>query len=341
MMTILEYAQLSAHIYDTTQGGYGTLTINHATSKHIPQEKSSWYIMTDVDSHLIRTNHFYAQLYMKFNKGVATDAIVAIRGTVAKDITNIGVDFLSWCTDTLGEGSHDIKPFIFTNLAVSFVTKAHNYVRKYFPNISHLKFTGHSLGGALAQLMPLQAGFLGETVVFNSPGVGNLPGIIKQNSNWITNVNSHYGFINKIGKVLGKLYVVDVPNMETEAKQLHALMDQDDYKTSEQLYRIADSFNSKNKIISLLFLASRTGIDEIAAGARLKSYISTYNSFNQMPQNMHAISVTCKSTDPSIARSQWNNLLNVGKVIVAQHSIDNMVPALQRKENASVAYMHI
>ena len=351
MLTIIEYAILSAHVYGIVEPKKIQRLSRLAIHERPPQTGLAH--MTDVDPNMVENNHFFARLYMKFNNHKATDAVVAVRGTLFDDKTNKAVDVLSWVTDVMGEGHHDRAPFVFTGLLLSFVCKARDYIRKYFPHISHLKFTGHSLGGALAQLMPLQAGFLGETDVFNSPGVGNMPGVIEKNQNWITNVNSHYGVINKIGKLLGRVYVIDVPNKEAEAKKLFASMDMKDFEDSEKLYQWADKIN-QNKIAKALFSVQGDMLNMVGAKYRFTSYITTFNSLDNVQPTAQAITANCQAE--AIQHGMWNilkaqisdsicaqkykgNTLN--EIITAQHSIDNMILALHQRQYAAVAYQYI
>ncbi len=355
MLTILEFSKIAGHIYDISKPTYGYVSFKQTTVKNITdkdtKDKDTWCIMTDVDPTIDPANHFFAQLYLKFENGNATDAVVAVRGTLFTDKTNLGVDALSWYADVLGEGGSDSAPLSFTNSLISFIVKAQDYLRNYFPSVLPLKFTGHSLGGALAQLMPLKAGILGRAVVFNSPGVGHIPGVMPDKSNWVYNINSRYGLINKVGLTLGKVYLIDVPEREAEAKQLFRHRDQTDYATSEQLYQLADTL-AKNKPASLTAL----GVISLTNGAglvyRLGGYISTFNHLEQQPQAAHAMQMSCETADTHA----WYNLKarlavklctteykgnQLGQIIHAQHSIDNVVQALQMKNNAGLAYTYI
>lgn len=351
MVNILEYAFLSAHVYGVTESK--TIQSVAAPANHTMLPTQKWVYMVDVDFNTKPANHFFAQLYLKFQNGKATDAVVAVRGTVFSDKTNLGVDVLSWYADALGEGSHDRAPLVFTNLLINFVVKARNYIRKYFPHISHLKFTGHSLGGAMAQLMPLRAGFLGEAVVFNSPGVGHIPGVKFSNTHWVTLVNSRYGIINKIGQPVNTPLIIDVPNMEAEAKALFDQSDTADYVRSEKIYQMSDALvNTNNKLLNLIRLGTGIGLKEYALLFRLRSLDSSYNSLTQLSRDGTSVQNMCQTTNSHIwstaktqlATSLCINKYKLGKlndIITAQHSIDNMVGALQNKTYTNIAYRNI
>ena len=90
-------------------------------------------------------------------------------------------------------------------------TDAHEFyqeIKRDFPN-NEIIFTGHSLGGSLAQLMGNETGC--ETVTFNAYGVGNL---LKDNIKNIDNIRN-YGnsqdltFNKNIKNQIGKTYVIN------------------------------------------------------------------------------------------------------------------------------------
>ena len=199
MIKAIEYAILSNHVYhpdrDVLDGmNFRTLNSRELTSGRVMQSGTHWYRITDVDPSLTPNLNFYAALYVKFKSGFATDAVVAIRGTVEQIYNNDKVDGVSWWSDVLGHGQYDMLPSYYPK-ASYFFRKARDYTRHYFPK-AHVSLTGHSLGAALAQLL-VAAGKPFTAVTFNSPGIGNMPGVDENMSAYVTGINSKYGFINK------------------------------------------------------------------------------------------------------------------------------------------------
>lgn len=91
---------------------------------------------------------------------------------------------------------------------------------KYFGKIDiHV---GHSLGGAIAQLIAINTE--SDAVAFDSPGIGELANKISPksivNSDRVTEYLSAPNFINTLDTHLGDLYKVSIPN-----KQKHANLD--------------------------------------------------------------------------------------------------------------------
>lgn len=97
MVTVIEYAHLAGYIYHADYKTYLGYAIGKGSKKGpSPSILADWYCMEDVDPNLHFTNHFFAQLFIKFDKNkIATDAVVAVRGTVFKDPANDIVDVIS------------------------------------------------------------------------------------------------------------------------------------------------------------------------------------------------------------------------------------------------------
>jgi len=193
MITVLDCAQMSQDVYGTTkvfqplEAGYKKQNL-HGIYR-IPDE--------DVSPSLHPNNHFYAALYIKFLNGRAMNAVAAIRGTVFNDWTNDGEDILAWASDSLGNGEHGAVPQPFTAMTHKFVWDVLRYNREHFPDLVSMTLTGHSLGGALAQLCLLTGAFVQRAVTFNAPGIGHLVSsdFKEKASGKVYNINARYGVI--------------------------------------------------------------------------------------------------------------------------------------------------
>ncbi|MBR1908551.1 DUF2974 domain-containing protein, partial [bacterium] len=113
----------------------------------------------------------------------------------------------------IGDISADGNMYFSKKLPNQYVDaqKFYEKVRKDFPN-QEIVFTGHSLGGSLAQLMSNKTGH--ETVTFNAYGVADL---LQGNINDNLNIRN-YGNINdmvfnaNIDNQLGKIYMISDDN---------------------------------------------------------------------------------------------------------------------------------
>ena len=201
-----------------------------------------WGII-DINPEVVSGNNFYAALYLKFQNGKATDAVIAFRGTVTSKPDNVIEDIYSWYSSAMGTDWHDHLPGYYTN-AVNFTFKVFEYLRAHFPHLFHpgkIRFTGHSLGAALAQLVSLMY-YNAPCIIFNSPVCRNITtksGLL----NWklVHNINAHYGFINKVGGApVGKVNVVDIPQMEEEAKSMFQHFSESTFESGKLLNQTAE-----------------------------------------------------------------------------------------------------
>ncbi len=219
MITVLEYATLSWHTYHPFTNLFGKTAEQFQTQKEDVNKKSrhGWHQITDISRHMHPAQDFYAQLYVKFTFGRPLAGVVAFRGTQPTDCDNDGVDFDIWASDIIAHGKSDQVPKYFTQ-AEWFYHDARRYLLDEL-KCHHLSVTGHSLGGAIAQLVPGLMGMPTTAVTFNSPGIGHIPGVKSAQGACIFGFNARYGFLNKIGKPLGEVNYIDVPEKEAEAKQ--------------------------------------------------------------------------------------------------------------------------
>ena len=341
MITIKECAEISHDSYGS--GLYIKKTVN----KNEPMTPSYTGLarVTDVSSSMSLNNHFYAQLYIKFYDGVATDAIVAIRGTIFNDWTNDGEDVLSWISDTLGDGHHGMAPEPFTSMAQQFIWDAIHYNDEHFPHLIGIYLTGHSLGGAIAQLCLLNGAFTPQVITFNAPGIGHLVSERRKEmaAGKIYNINARYGIINKIGQAVGKIYLIDIPQMENEAKALFTHFDKKTFLESVTHYQQLHQQGWLGLSGSLAGANSSGDIEFATALAeRLDSYIKAEQGLADAPttkqqylycQNEHEMKhwYQLETLLKLKACEQTSLLQDCYQIIVAQHSITNMLNALQNQ----------
>ncbi len=194
-VSVLEYATLSEDIYNNYK----------ASEPRKPKIslKFAFGDWKDVTNELgiypfINYHHsFFARLYVRKLRGQRSPnaAVIAYRGT----LINYSGNLLDDLEIGVGHLPHD-EP-----LARAFYINAVQYI---YSHGLHPRFTGHSLGGALAQLVAINSRKRPPVVTFNSPGIGKL--VHKSDYYYIHNYNSKDGLINKVGTTEGHVSKLDV-----------------------------------------------------------------------------------------------------------------------------------
>lgn len=208
-------------IWVTQPGTYPTLSANNVLPNFSPPSVSELALLS-VDSYrgvplgasdytLVGSRTFADGLFIRaYATPDKSQVVFAIRGTDPSDWKNLIVDAAIALTTT--------SPLM-NNYILEATTYLNEIVQAY-PN-AHISLTGHSLGGALAQMLGKASG--GDTVVFDAPGASEIyqivGGSLAQNlpllGNSILNANyRHYGdqvsaFGNEPGKQLGIVLTVD------------------------------------------------------------------------------------------------------------------------------------
>jgi len=202
-LTIIDYALMSADVYHPDQN---TDPVDRNMRRILMNQY--WFRLTNASFNPPFGADLYARLYLyQMTNNPPTMGVIAYRGTMLDRLGNLESDFEMAVEDQLpGRWGK----------AVSFYHQVKIYLKENYPN-SHIpiRLTGHSLGGAYAQLVAVSSG--NKAVTFNAPGIGDIQGIPQKDyDHLILNINSKEGVINKVGKTIGNVKWLNVPEGEQD-----------------------------------------------------------------------------------------------------------------------------
>jgi len=186
---------------------------------------------------------FFARIYIKKspNYGKPTAAVIAYRGTQFTKHINNDIDDAEIALH-IQPGDED--------LAKAFYTSANQYIMKNYKLQPRL--TGHSLGGAIAQLTAIASAFHPQTIVFNSPGVGDVVGNSNRQFPYIHNIDSRDGEINKVGKEVGTVTDINVTQDEIQVKK-YGWLDVEAWLNQHKIADVIAALKNDPKIASERF----------------------------------------------------------------------------------------
>ena len=239
---LMDYAYLALNVYhdpnDTkTLGGTRPQKILGSTGLvHTVRTGKGWYQMDIPGYNLIQSSSFYADFYVKIYNGKIHHLMVAFRGTFNRN--NKLVDAETWWPATLPGTDHGLPTVGYWSQAVGFICNCSHLIREMDRHhlLTHFcghHMTGHSLGGALANLvaakalicqpanMHSQLPMTPDVISFNAPGVANMPGVCESTfcEGRVISMRAEYDAVSAIGEPYG--YVVNnaLPEAEASSKE--------------------------------------------------------------------------------------------------------------------------
>ncbi len=229
MTTLATLSQLSAFVYKdinmlarTPALRRGIVCQIHCNdfTRHQTALRDGWYeVLICPGMQLMTTRSLYASLFIRCHLQKPAEAVLAVRGTVITNLSNIAQDIKVWYKAfVLGDTATLPVPSYLDRLSL-FARRARAYTKGL--GIPHRKFTlcGHSLGGALAALLSTHKSMPYHTATFNAPGIKHIRhgSFAMIHDAPIVNIRARYDFISTLGEPVGPVYAVDVPEHQEAA----------------------------------------------------------------------------------------------------------------------------
>jgi len=300
-ISLLDYAYLSLSAYhdagDLSNIGKfpnSVASLDSILSSHT----AGWYQDQTPAMLMPISNNFYADLYYKVYENKVQHVMLAIRGTVASKLGNDLEDAQAWYSAVKDESAELSTPDYFDKLT-DFIVKIYNQLEK-LRNLNLLSdrctyhVTGHSLGGALANLInahkiPLntETGKPPYVISFNAPGIRGMPNVATFDSllDHTLNVRATYDFISKIGERYGEVVNIHVPEK---------------YETAKACFQLAANYEDARAWDAFGYLL--TGHVE-------KAVINAYDSEIKNP--LSGIEIKKDFLESVLQQHSMSNLLNV------------------------------
>lgn len=293
---LIDFAKLSFHVYkdklETKKYLSGYINTDHILSPaelpHYLQHDGIYEVYLDqsiqnpaaIQDGSINYG-FYASFYVKVEQSHITGAVIAIRGT--DNIDNVEQDVASWWRSVLLD-DHAKLPTTYNQLALAFYYKAHDFCREHDVPIDQIYVTGHSLGGALAALLPAHNDCPIRAITFNAPGIADMQQV-KHAADWIINFRSAYDFVSAIDHAVGNVFAIHVPAEEARAKHAFEIEHEHKQEGWTRLNIIEDLVEIDDFILSVTAQHSMEHVYQVIekacySNAHREAYLDPFASFH-------------------------------------------------------------
>jgi len=227
---LLDYAYLAFNVYHgkDSEKQLGQLP---RTVDSLPrlisniQSHEGWFQLRFPEVRMLHDFGFYAEFYVKVYRGKIRHLMVSFRGT--DNFYDGGEDVLTWWNTVLpGSEYYSQKIPHYWHYALTFILKCKKVIKQLDSHdlladyVGH-HVTGHSLGGALANLVSATAAIcqpvgirahlpvMPNVISFNAPGIGAMQGIHKDpfNEGMVISMRAKYDLVSALGEPYG--YVIN------------------------------------------------------------------------------------------------------------------------------------
>ncbi len=163
--------------------------------------------------------NFYGSVFVKVKHQQPQAMVISIRGTEPEKWNNDWADIHSWWKCIFDENAKVNCPQYYCSNAHLLCCKAMDFAKSLALSYQKIFVTGHSLGGAIAALVPTKIQLPLRAITFNAPGIKQIPGV-KNISDRVINIRSEYDFVSSVGEPVGPQWNVFVPEHAQQAKSV-------------------------------------------------------------------------------------------------------------------------
>lgn len=234
-MSLLDYAYLALNVYynhhDLKLLGLRPTPLYNfsAIAECLQNNKAGWYHLQLPQVRLNPENAFYADFYIKINARKIHHIAVAIRGTVLYKISNDIEDLKTWWKSILFSHHTALNDPSFLGCLQDFLSQCAKVIKQlkqlqFTACFCHYHITGHSLGGALANLAcASDVYFVDDTydvISFDAPGIRHMQHVHTDtyHEHQVISMRATYDFASTISDPYGYVININIPKYYQEAK---------------------------------------------------------------------------------------------------------------------------
>jgi hypothetical protein len=217
---LLDYSYLALNVYHSNQHkqllGKRPVLISSLEEINtiIDSQQQGWFQLTDANNSQSIHHNFYAELYAKIYQKKIQHIMIAIRGTMINNLSNVYEDVSTWWKDILSSTATIYKKPSYWPLVNQFLSWGHNLIQtlkhhRLLASQCDYHATGHSLGGALVNLLSGYADLLLSPqlyiISFNPPGIGNMENVTHASyfENQVITMRAEYDWVSSLGQPYG------------------------------------------------------------------------------------------------------------------------------------------
>jgi hypothetical protein len=258
---LMDYAYLALNVYhgkgDEKYLGFRPM-VEHGLSELESDmgRYEGWFQLQFPELKMSSDFGFHAEFYVKVYRGKIQHLMLSFRGT--DNTYDDGEDVATWWNTVLPGSDHTQKVPHYWHYAHVFIMKCQHVIKILDQKNLLAKWvghhvTGHSLGGALANLVSAKAAICQpagmkarlpitpSVISFNAPGVGAMNGIDKSafNEGMVISMRAEYDMVSALGEPYG--YVINNAVPEGHEAAGKAFLIEDGLKQSSVALKLCDS----------------------------------------------------------------------------------------------------